>query len=167
MIDLTAPVITGGCRSPLVVPDAEASMGLALRYTGADELPLPIGIWNCVTVAPDLDRAMKDYLRKEQAGQYEDYPGVCRVVRAKDIPGKGYHLYRGPRFKLSEWTHTFITKPWNIQEHLWSLFDPVRPLQEWDLHVSAKFTGPACPHGDPKEPNALFIDRILLTREER
>ena len=53
-----------------------------------------------------------------------------------------------------------------MQKHLFSLYDPLNPDQEWEVHVSAKFTGAKYPHGNPKEPNGLFFDRMILVRVE-
>jgi hypothetical protein len=126
-------------------PDPEAALGLAVARMNPDELPMPIGIYGLIA---------------------EKAQNLGRDIAAKDIPGRGYHLYKGPRFTPAEWTYVYLTKSWQIQEHLYTLFDPARPKQQWDVYVSAKFTGPAYPHGDPKEPNGAYFDRMILVRVE-
>ena len=108
---------------------------------------MPIGFWRTVKKPPLSDGGT-----------------VC--IQAKDISGKGYHWYKGPRFPLSEWTYIYLTENWEMQKSLFSLYDPLNPDQEWEVYVSAKFTGPKYPHGDPKEPNGLFFDRMILVRVE-
>jgi hypothetical protein len=150
VIDFTAPLI-GRPYFPIVVSDPDAALGLAAMapsQTSGNDIPMPIGFYRTVKKPPLSDGGT-----------------VC--IRAADILGKGYHWYKGPRFRLSEWTYIHLTGSWQMQKHLFSLYDPLNPGQEWEVHVSAKFTGPKYPHGDPKEPNGLFFDRMILVRVEK
>ena len=150
VIDFTAPLI-GGPYFPIVVPDPDAALGLTAispaSPTGENEIPMPISFY----------RTIKKPLFPDGGTVY---------IQAKDVLGNGYHWYKGPRFRLSEWTYIYLTKSWQMQKHLFSLYDPLNPDQEWEVYVSAKFTGPQYPHGDPKEPNGLFFDRMILVRVE-
>ncbi|MHB9024697.1 MAG: DUF4838 domain-containing protein [Armatimonadota bacterium] len=142
VIDLTAPLFTERIF-PLVVPDPEATIGLAVPRTQKKEMPMNISIYS------------SDPKRPQGAGV---------TIREKDVPGKGYHLYTGPRFPLNEWTFVYLTASWQLQKHLYTLYDPAHPDQEWQVYASMKFTGPDYPFGDPKDPNGLFIDRLILVK---
>jgi len=129
---------------PYLEPDPEAALGLTVPWPGANHLPMPIATYTLTGDAPD---------RAEH-------------VQAEDIPGPGYHWYRGPRFKLGEWTYVYLTASWRLQQHLYSLYEPDNPEQEWEVWVSMKFTGPAYPYGKPDEPNGVYFDRMILVRVE-
>ena len=160
VIDITAPALSQG-RSPIVTPDPEAALGLAVTKMGDKRLPMGHGVWDLVP-HPKPDRRRKE---QELNGEKNvSHLGLTRYVRASDIPGKGYHWYKGPRFTLGEWTLVWLPSDWTLQEHFWPLYDPKNADQEWEYYISAKFTGPAYPHGDPNQPNGLFIDRIVLIR---
>ena len=147
VIDLTAPVLASGCF-PHVVPDPDAALGLAMPWMRENQLPMPIAFYRSIPQPP-----------------LPDCGGVS--IPAKEIPGKGYHCYKGPRFPLSEWTYVYLTPTWEIQKHLFSLFDPLHPEQEWEVYVSMKFAGPQNPHGDPQAPNGVFFDRMILVQAEK
>ena len=143
VVDLTAPLFGRGDWAPLT-PDPEAALGLALRREATDEMPLTVGVYH------------------NTLGTY----GFQRQIQPKEVPARGYHLYKGGRCALSEWPTLFITHSWRIGAMFHVLYDPADPDRQWDFHISAKFTGPAYPHGKPDEPNALWIDRIVLVRAD-
>ncbi|HEY3418051.1 MAG TPA: hypothetical protein VGM23_14325, partial [Armatimonadota bacterium] len=134
VIDLTAPLFAGR-MFPIMMPDPEATLGLAVPRTETKEMPMNISIYS------------SDPQRPQNAGV---------TIREKDVPGKGYHLYKGPRFPLNEWTFVYLTASWQIQKHLYTLYDPAHPDQEWQAYASLKFAGPDYPFGDAKEANGLF-----------
>lgn len=129
---------------PYLEPDPGAALGLAIPWPGVDHLPMPIATYTLTGDAPD---------RAEH-------------VQAEDIPGPGYHWYRGSRFKLGEWTYVYLTESWRLQQHLYALYDPANPDQEWEVWVSMKCTGPDYPHGNPNDPNGVYFDRMILVRIE-
>jgi len=145
--------------------DDEAADGTAYVRLNAEELPVPIGIWNNETLTdPEFEKSKQEFLKPDQAGQYVNWPQICRVINAADIPGPGYHLYKGPRFLLFPGTYLYLTKSWQFQQQLTSLYHEDKPKEIWEAYVSAKFTGPAYPHGKTDEPNAVSIDRVVLLR---
>ncbi len=143
VIDLTAPLFATGVF-PLVVADADAALGLAVPRTDGHELPMNISYWSNLP-------------GPRNAG------GV--TIKAEDIPGPGYHLYKGPTFKLNEWTFLYLTASWRLQKHLFTMYDPAHPDREYTAYASMKFAGPDYPHGQAEEPPGLFLDRIILVQE--
>jgi hypothetical protein len=143
VIDLTAPLFASA-YFPCVVPDPDAALGLAVPRTDQNELPMNISY-------------------------YSNLPGVNTgngvSIKAADIPGPGYHLYKGPTFKLNEWTFVYLTASWQMQKHLCTLYDPAHPDRKWTAYCSMKFSGPDYPHGKADEPKGLFLDRLILVRE--
>jgi hypothetical protein len=143
VIDLTAPLF-GNAMFPCVVPDPEAALGLAVPRTDHNELPMNISY-------------------------YSGLPGPANAgsttINAADIPGAGYHWYKGPTFKLNEWTFLYLTASWQMQTHLYGLYDPAHPDRKWTAYCSMKFAGPDYPHGQAGEPKGLFLDRLILVRE--
>ena len=142
VIDLTAPLFTK-CFSPMLVPDKDAALGLAVPRMNTNECPMYFGYYS--------------YMQGQKKSG-------LKTIGAKDVPGKGYHLYQGPRFSLDEWIVVYLTRSWQIARMLYTLYDPANPKQEWDSYVSMKYTGPAYPYGTTNEPDALYIDRIILVK---
>jgi len=124
------------------VEDPEAALGLAIVSKGTNEMPMAVAVFDSINW-------------KEP---------VHNSVQSKDVPGKGYHFYRSGKFSLSERTYVFLTDKWVPKVFMYMLYDPANPEQEWEAWASVKFTGPAYPYGDPKETNALYIDRVILTK---
>lgn len=148
VIDLTAPLF-GGANFPIVVPDPDAALGLAVPRIEKNEMPMNISYWN---------------VHGGPAGITPDTPlGV--TIKPEDVPGPGYHLYQGPTFKLAEWTYMYLTRSWQLQKHLYTLYDPAHPDRKWTAYCSMKFSGPDYPHGQADEPKGLFLDRLILVRE--
>ena len=127
-----------------MVPDPDAALGLAVPRTEHNELPMNICYWSNLPGA-------------RNAG------GV--IIKAEDIPGPGYHLYKGPTFKLNEWTFLYMTASWTMQKHLFTLYDPAHPDRRWTAYASMKFSGPDYPHGKTEEAKGLFLDRLILVQE--
>jgi len=142
LIDLTGATFGwNSSAGPEVVVDPEAALGLAARRLGEQELPMPIGVYS-LSQDPPLN--------------------LAETIQPDDIPGPGYHWYKGPRFAPGEWTYVYLTQSWRFQEHLWTEYDPRHPQQEWEVYVSMKATGPAYPHGQEGEPNGVWFDRMIL-----
>ena len=142
VIDLTAPLLAGSFF-PMFVSDPQATLGLAVPIISSNEIPFMIGIYN-------LDGSGL---------------GVDKNINRSDIPGEGYHLYRGPRFSMNEWTLSYLTGRWCLQKHFPALYDPKHPDKQWDIYASIKFAGPAYPYGEAGEPDAVYVDRILLVSD--
>ncbi|MHB9027021.1 MAG: DUF4838 domain-containing protein [Armatimonadota bacterium] len=148
-----------------VQTDPEAADGTAYVRFGAEELPLPIGIWNNAGVTdPVFAQSQRDFLKLDQSGQYVDWPEICRTIKAADITGPGYHLYKGPHFQLRPATLSYATKWWTYGQSIASLYRESSPREMWDVYLSAKFTGPAYPHGNVDDKNAVYLDRVIFVR---
>ena len=168
IIELTTPLIAGQ-DFPIGTRDPEAAMGLAIPKMSTNELPLPIGVWdNSVDATEDPDSELaknqREFLKLDQTQKYVDWPGICRVVSTNDITGPGYHMYKGPHFKLRPNQYVYLTQSWRYQYYPKQLFDPGNPNQFCDVYVSMKFTGPAFPHGNTNEPSGVFFDRVIFVK---
>ena len=78
-----------------------------------------------------------------------------------------YHWYSIPDIELSSKT-LFVGHFWLIKADLSSAYqitDGVSQANRWDCHFSAKFTGPSWVSGSTQK-NAIWIDRIVLTRKQ-
>jgi hypothetical protein len=159
------PYSSGAKAKDTMREDPEAADGTAYVRLSADELPLPIGGWNNNKLDnPEYEKSKTEFLKQDQAGQYVSWPQICRTIAPADVPGPGYHWYRGPRFPLYPGSFVYATKSWQFQQHLTSLGAQTRPGEIWEAHLSVKFTGPAYPHGKADDANAAFIDRMILVR---
>jgi len=142
LIDLTgATFARNSSVGPEVSVDPEAALGLAWVQKGEEQLPMPIGAYSA-----DSHRPLN----------------VGSSVTKDAVPGPGYHWYKGPRFALREWCFVYVTSSWRFQVPLWSEYDPTHPGQEWQVWVSAKFTGEKHPHGHAGEAGAVSLDRVIL-----
>jgi hypothetical protein len=43
--------------------------------------------------------------------------------------------------------------------------DPENPDAEFDIWARIKFEGPAFPHGQPEDKNAICVERVVLVRK--
>lgn len=113
--------------------------------------------------------AMGAYNRTDNLGA----PGLR--LGCDDIPlDEKYHLYNLGRIRLGRgstgnqnvvWAHgswllsCFIDRAYQLDDGI----DPA--INDWDVYVSLKFTGPAYVEGSEGE-NAVYFDRVILVRPE-
>ena len=72
---------------------------------------------------------------------------------------KGYAWYSGGKVKIPEKGFVFVTRGWNVSQHTSSIGSLTG--NEYEIFVSAKFTGPLY-WPDEKGESHITIDRILL-----
>lgn len=135
-----------------IVDDKEAAGGKALKLGSARE-----------TVHPDF------HARGMDAGVY--YPlrkGHGPLVKLKDgelIADGKYHLYRIGAAELSPDACLWVHWSWYIQLPLVAGYDSLNPENKYVVYVSLKVDGPAY-NPDSSGENAIYVDRILLAKEE-
>ena len=109
----------------------------------------------------------KDTVRKLPVTSFGFWaPGVCsKSIHVKDIPSDGaFHWYCIPNVKLGPksifWGHL-----WRIKVNLASAYrleDDGVSRNDYDLHFSARFIGPAYIPNDTR-PNEIAVGRLVLT----
>lgn len=100
-----------------------------------------------------------------QLGVYDDNTkkGAGGTVESNQIKGPGYHVYKIGRFPITSSSRLWFPASWKAG---------LRPLVnfanhktgpvERDIYVSLKTSGPNFPHGNPNEPDGLWVDRVFL-----
>jgi len=136
------------------VPDPDSAFGLAIRGEHADEMPFAMGVYDQTG-------------RRGLVGRRLNKRDIGVALGAKDIVGGGYHLYKLGRTIVTPQCFVWLTRSWQMQQPLDMLHDPTRMDEQWDIYVSLKLTGPAYPHGKPNEPNAIFVDRMILVKVQK
>lgn len=153
VLDYTAIMTRNWNDIVKVVPDAEAESGVTNRLLLSDEkpdnveryrLPMPWGLY---------DTANK-----------VGFSG--KAIEASDVPGRGYHWYKMGAFKIRPAYYLYFFWSWIIQLDLDNAFDPRRPEQEFDIWARIKFEGPMFPYGQEDEPDAIYVERVILVRAE-
>lgn len=154
LIEIPSPILLGEGG---VTADLDAPLGLAhfrKRIPGDpyqdNELPFPVGLHDVTG-------------QRSGDGTPKGTTGLITIA-AKDIPGRGYHLYKSGRFSLTEWSYFYLSRSWQVQGDLATVYSPTKPNQEWELYASIKFSGPTYPHGVEGEPEGVWVDRIFLVR---
>ena len=51
---------------------------------------------------------------------------------------------------------------WTLQVKLDGVVANMRDNDQFDVYISAKFTGPAYPYGNAKDKNAVYVERVIL-----
>jgi len=133
------------------VKDDDAPTGSVLKYTPAKVDPasgvvFAAGIWHS-----------------------HEYNGIVvqdlTSVKRADIKGSGYNWYKiASDWKIKRGDKLYLLD-WGVQ----AMVDHVMPSYDtggsWDMWVNVKFEGPAYPNGNPNQPNAVYLERIVLTRK--
>lgn len=136
-----------------VIKDAEAESGIANRLDlGAANvespekygLPMPWGVYGTV--------------EKKGVGS--------GLIRPDDIPGPGYHWYHMGSFPIAPGNYVYFFWSWIIQVDVDSVFDPTDPGRRFDIWARVKFTGPRFPHARPGDPDAIYVERLVLVKTE-
>ncbi len=83
---------------------------------------------------------------------------LSNITYAKPLK-KGYAWYSGGKVKIPEMGYVFVTRAWTVSQRTWSIGSLTG--NEYEIFVSAKFTGPLY-WPDEKGESHIYIDRILL-----
>lgn len=76
----------------------------------------------------------------------------------------GFHWYKLGQCRLSPDALMFLTWSWYATFQVNGAFDPNCEDAEYEVWISAKFTGPDYPGGRTDEPNAIYFERVCLIR---
>ena len=131
-----------------VVEEPDGGSGITDRLELTDEemlkykLPMPWGIYDTVE-------------KKGASGT---------SIKPEDVPGPGYHWYKMGTFKLTPSHYMYFFWSWIIQIDLGNVVDAADADQQWDIWARIKFTGPGFPHGTADEPNAIYMERVVLVK---
>jgi hypothetical protein len=151
VFDFTADLTRNWKEIVQVVKDPEAESGIANRLSFPNrggkkhalekyKLPMPWGLY-----APKT----KTFVTRS-------------VIKPEDVPGPGYHWYSMGRHEIGPSYYLYFFWSWIIQLDLESVVDPENPHRQFEVWARIKFTGPAFPHGKPDQPNAIFVERVVL-----
>ncbi len=88
-------------------------------------------------------------------------PGTPLV--APKIPGPGYHWYQVNHIRVSHDAYLYVPGDWTIQFPLKAT--NAGEGTECQVWLRLKFTGPAYPHGKTDEPNAIYLERMILLKQ--
>ena len=134
-----------------VVKDPEAETGIANKLDLSDPtvdgrekyvLPMPWGLY--------------DTAGKRVIGAQSISPG--------DVPGPGYHWYRMGTLPIAPECYVYFFWSWIIQVDVDNAYDPGKPDQQYDLWARIRFEGPRFPHAKPGDPDAIYVERLLLVK---
>jgi len=137
-----------------VVPDPGAESGITNRlefpaHVHADkhpvtryQLPMPWGLY--------------DQINRRGIGGNR--------IRPEDVPGRGYHWYKMGSFKITPSTYLYFFWSWIIQADIDDAIDPQNPDGKLDIWARIKFEGPAFPHGNAGEKDAICVERVVLAK---
>ncbi|NPV47196.1 MAG: DUF4838 domain-containing protein [Armatimonadetes bacterium] len=153
LLDYTAIMTRNWDNIVKVVADPEAESGVTNRLLLRDEKPANV----------------ERYKLPMPWGLYDTISKVGFVgtpIDVQDVPGRGYHWYRMGRFKVRPGYYLYFFWSWIIQLDLDNAVDPRRPDQEFDIWARIKFEGPMFPHGREDEPDAIYVERVVLVRAE-
>jgi hypothetical protein len=131
-----------------MVDDPDAAGGRALRYTGDPE---------------------KDHQRPVNFGVYNNPRkvfGPSITLKPTDVPqDEKYHWYKVGRFPVVPGVILWAHWTWWLSVDIGRTSRADDPDPQRDVWVSLKVTGPAYVK-DSKQPNALTIDRVILTKAD-
>ena len=93
---------------------------------------------------------------------------IARDLKDEIAEDEKYHWYKVGTYKLRQGAFVWIFF-WNCQcllESAWQPDDGMPELNDWEVWVSLKFTGPAYAEGS-KQPDRIWWDQVLLVRPEK
>jgi len=132
-----------------VITDKEAKSGYATRYLIPNdelpkyELPMPWGIYD--TIGKKIIAT---------AG-----------IKASDVPGPGYHWYKMGETVLNGHDYLYFFRSSMVQIDLNDAYDANNPLAKFEVWANIKFEGPAFPHGQSTDKNAISVERVVLVKK--
>ncbi len=155
VFDFTADLTRNWQDIVKVVQDPEAESGIANRLdfpNSASEkhplekylLPMPWGLYTQNT---------KTFV-------------ASATIKPEDVPGPGYRWYRFGSYSLDPSMYLYFFWSWIIQLDLDEACDQNRPDAQYEIWARIKFTGPDFPHGAANDPNAIYVERVVLVRQE-
>ena len=152
VFDFTAEASRNWLDQAKVVPDADTECGITdrLELRDDDQEPsihkygLPI-VWG-----------LYDQIGKKQP--------VGGSIKPEDVPGSGYNWYKLGTSRVGPSFYFYFFWSWIIQIDVDSICDPKHPDQQFDVWAKIKFEGPAFPHGQPGEKNAISVERIVFVK---
>ena len=127
------------------VPDTATEVGATDRFEIPDaeldkyKLPMPWGLY--------------DVPRKIFVG------GAS--IKPEDIPDAGYHWFKLPPFSVGDGHYVYFFWSWNIQ---CDIAPKGAPTDKFDIWAHIKFEGPAFPHGEAGQKNAISVERIVVVK---
>jgi hypothetical protein len=86
------------------------------------------------------------------------------TIRPEEVPGPGYHWYRFGTHTIPPSCYLYFFWSWIIQLDLDSILSPGGGDESFTIWASIRFTGPDFPHGKADEPNAIWVERVVLER---
>jgi hypothetical protein len=133
------------------VKDDEAPTGSVLKYSPpnpdpAADVVFTAGIWH--------------------SWEYDDiYSKDLPGIKRSDVKGPGYNWYKLASDKPVKRGDRIYLLNWGVQAMIDHIMPKVDEGGSWDIWVNVKFEGPAYPNGKPDQPNAVYLERIVLTRK--
>ncbi|NLO04816.1 MAG: DUF4838 domain-containing protein [candidate division WS1 bacterium] len=154
--DFTADMMRNWKNIVQVVRDEEAESGIAGRLQFPTEID---------TEKQPLDR----YVLPMPWGLYDVRNKTGRAsatIKPEDVPGPGYHWYNMGSFEIGPSYYLYFFWSWIIQLDIDAAWDDENPDQKFDIWARIKFEGPAFPHGDEADANAISVERVVLVEAE-
>ena len=133
------PEAEGGMACRLGFPNEGGKKHLLAKY----KLPLKCGVYSPST---------------------QSYP-CGGEIRANQVPGPGYHWYKLRTSSITADSYMFFFWSWYIKIDISEAFNLNYPNQKFDIWARVKFTGPAFPKGEKSDPNAIYLERIVLVKK--
>jgi hypothetical protein len=106
------------------------------------KLPMPVGVY-----------------AKQQAKTL-----LTTEIKPEDVSGPGYHWYKIGTVAPTSSSYVFFTWSWHIQTYISDVANAHNPNQQYDVWANIKLDGPLFPYGDPKDKNAVLVDRVVLVK---
>ena len=131
-----------GHRIVRVAPDPESPGGVAVVVQTA-KLPVTGGIY---------DLALRQHRSKLS-------------LTKENIKGDGYHAYQLGVLRKGDRVNVWVLG-WKVMFYDPNIRWKASADREWNVYLSARFTGPAYLSADSREPNAVYIDRLILVPRE-
>lgn len=148
VIDFTAEQSSNWENRAQRVPDPQAECGITNRLVLSEDelekykLPMPWGL----------------YVPEEKRGL------ASGSIRPEDVPGAGYHWYCLGRSPIRPTTYVWFFWSWIVQFPVDAAINPQQLEGECEVWARIRFEGPAFPHGNAGEENAISVERVVLVR---
>ena len=114
----------------------------------------PIGVATRVNV-----NASNYYLPPFAAGLYDSEKPLTMLNTVMTVEKHGYNFYYVGKATIPQKGEVFVTRSWRIKLNITGR--EYLTGKEFDIWVSAKFTGPKY-FKDDTQPDYIYVDRILL-----
>jgi hypothetical protein len=83
----------------------------------------------------------------------------------RQVPALGYHWYKLRTSSITADSFMFFFWSWYIKIDISEAFNLNYPKQKFDIWARVKFTGPAFPKGKKSDPNAIYLERVVLVKK--